>query len=269
MVIRKDKRTRSPITGKPLREPGQSLTEQLDDLLYERVVWWLVVPVWFVALAAMEWWRWYADTPYNPVLYSVMAVLATLVSALRVIPLMRQARALKLGRDGERVVGQFLEDMRSDGYHVLHDLIGEGFNVDHIVVGERGIYTVETKTLSLPAKRRGTVNCENGQLLVNGRQPHRDPIGQAKAQSAWLRRTLKENTGLDYRVQPVVAFPGWFVEPACKRVAGVWIVEPKALPKFIEQEPRSLSREQVHLAVAHLRKIIRLTEKLKEGRRSA
>jgi len=269
MIFRKDKRTRSPIKGKALREPGQSLSEQLDDLVNERLLLWFLLPLMLGILAATEWWRWYNQAPYNPLFYTLVAVLAALVSTLRIIPLFRQAKALKLGRDGERVVGQFLEDMRPNGYHVLHDLIGEGFNIDHVVIGKRGVYTVETKTLSLPAKKRGTVRCEGAALMVNSRRMDRDPIGQAKAQAAWLMRTLKESTGRDFRVQPVVAFPGWFVEPACKRVAGVWVVEPKALPKFIEREPCSLSQEQINMAALHLRKIIRATEKLREGRRAA
>ena len=135
MMFRNDQRTRSPIKGKALREPGQSLSEQLEDLVYDRMLLWLLLPLLFGLLAGLEWWRWYREAPYNPLFYTVVAVLAALVSALRLVRLFRQARAL-LGRDGERVVGQFLEDMRPDGYHVLHDLIGDGFNVDHVVIGK-------------------------------------------------------------------------------------------------------------------------------------
>ena len=63
----------------------------------------------------------------------------------RLIPLLREAKALGLGRDGERVVGQLLENMQPDGYHVLHDLIGEGFNVGHVVIGEPGDDTARAR----------------------------------------------------------------------------------------------------------------------------
>ena len=269
MIFRKGAHTRSPITGKALREPGQSLSETLDELISEKLMSWLMGAWMAVTLAVLEWWRWYRDAPYNPILFTGVAAIAVLLAALRFVRLWRRVKALKLGRDGERVVGQFLEDMRPAGYHVLHDLIGEGFNVDHVVIGERGVYTVETKTLSLPAKKRGTVSCDDAALLVNGRRMARDPIGQAKTQAAWLARTLKETTGRDYRVQPVVAFPGWFVEPACKRVSGVWVVEPKALPAFIGRAPSTLTKEQVSMAAHHLRKIIRATERLRESRRGS
>ena len=41
--------------------------------------------------------------------------------------------ALKVGREGEKVVGQSLEELRSCGAIVLHDIMADGFNVDHIV----------------------------------------------------------------------------------------------------------------------------------------
>jgi hypothetical protein len=36
------------------------------------------------------------------------------------------------------------------------------------------------------------------------------------------------------KVQPVVVFPGWFIEPTDFSKLGVWVLEPKALPSFIE-----------------------------------
>lgn len=37
--------------------------------------------------------------------------------------------------EGERAVGQFLEQLREQGFHVFHDVVGTGFNVDHVLVG--------------------------------------------------------------------------------------------------------------------------------------
>jgi hypothetical protein len=255
--VSNNRKTRSPIKGKPLREPGQSLSEEIDYVINDRLLGWLFGGAMAIVFAVVEWWRWYQDAPFSPILFTVVAAVAVLLAALRYIQLRRRVKTLRLGRDGERVVGQFLEDMRAAGYHVVHDVIGEDFNIDHVVIGERGVYTVETKTLSLPAKQGGTVTCAGDKLLANKRPLQRDPIGQAKAQAAWLRRTLEESTGRDYRVQPVVVFPGWFVEPSCKSVADVWVLEPKALPKFIEHEQRRLSAEQANMAAYHLRLIVR------------
>lgn len=147
--------------------------------------------------------------------------------------------------------------MRAEGHEVLHDIVCDGFNIDHVVVGTHGIYTVETKTLSKPVDKRAVVDCDGDSLLIDGKRPTRHPIAQSKAQAVWLKRTLKESTGHDFRIQPVVAFPGWFVEPRCKSVAGVWIAEPKALAAFIRKEQRSVAESDAKLATFRLRRIIR------------
>ena len=58
-------------------------------------------------------------------------------------------------------------------------------------------------------------------------------------------------------VQPVVVFPGWFIEPFNMKAAGTWVLETKALSKFVENEPVRLGREQVQAISSALRSHIR------------
>ena len=59
-----------------------------------------------------------------------------------------------------------------------------------------------------------------------------------------MRQFLKESK-FKSPVQPVVVFPGWFVEPFDMRETGVWVLEVKALDKFIDNEPTRLTRDEV------------------------
>ncbi|HEX9145591.1 MAG TPA: nuclease-related domain-containing protein, partial [Candidatus Binatia bacterium] len=59
----------------------------------------------------------------------------------------RDVKALRLGRNGERDVGQKLEPLRKHGYQVFHDIIGDGFNIDHVLIGPAGIFTVQAGPL--------------------------------------------------------------------------------------------------------------------------
>jgi len=52
------------------------------------------------------------------------------------------------GREGERIVGQFLENARADAARVFHDLVGAGLNVNHVVVSPHGVFALETKSHS-------------------------------------------------------------------------------------------------------------------------
>jgi len=58
--------------------------------------------------------------------------------------------------------------------------------------------------------------------------------------------------------QPVVLFPGWYIESTRQgKNPGAWVLNPKALPKFIENEPDIISREDVMLAAYHISRYIR------------
>ena len=118
-------------------------------------------------------------------LFSALAVAAIAVMVFQVLRLRREAKSIRLGRDGERLVGQFLEELRADGANIFHDVPGDGFNLDHVVISDRGIFVVETKTHSKPIPD-AKVTFAGDELLVAGCKPDRDPIKQVRAQTRWL-----------------------------------------------------------------------------------
>lgn len=83
-------------------------------------------------------------------IYGAVSGLALLGLALRVrtsantnMPLME--RWLK-GARGEEVVGALLNELRSEGWIVTHDVpVARGANYDHIASGRNGVFLVETK----------------------------------------------------------------------------------------------------------------------------
>ena len=165
-------------------------------------------------------------------------------------------RALKLGRDGEKAVGQFLEKLREQGYRVFHDVVGNGFNIDHVLIGPAGVFTVETKTRSKPGGDARVV-FDGEAIQVAGMEPDRDPVFQARAQASWVRELLSESTGRRFSVRGVIVYPGWYVDESRFRGNSVWVLEPKRLPMFLGQEPARLSQEDIHLAAFHLTRFVR------------
>jgi hypothetical protein len=248
---------RSPIKDKPLRLPGQSLQEERDKLYEDKIE----QPALFVALLfvimVLEWWRSYSGMKPSPALFTLVFVLALGFFAWRVWRLRPKLRALRQGLEGERVVGQFLERLREQGYQVFHDLIGEGFNVDHVAVGPAGVFTIETKTWSKPARGEPLLEFDGERLVAAGYEPERDPIVQAKAQASWLQRLVEETAGRRVRVRPVVVFPGWFVKQSKGSTREVWVLEPKALPGFLAHEAVVLPPDDVKLISFHLSRFIR------------
>ena len=253
--------TKSPIKDKPLRMPGQSLEEERPKLIEDKVETPFVLAMFFILFAAMEWWRYYSERPPHPIFFSVVAAILVGFAGWRIWKTRPQVRNLKQGIEGERVVGQFLERLRESGYHVFHDLVGTGFNVDHVLIGPAGVFTVETKTWSKPARGEAVIHFDGERLTAVGREPERNPIVQARAQASWLKGLLAESTGRRFEVFPVVVFPGWFIEQAEGSLRKMWVLEPKALPKFLKNAPQCLATEDVSLASLHLSRFIRSVER--------
>jgi Nuclease-related domain len=139
---------RSPLKDKPLRNPGQGVDEQLQRVLDDESIPYFWFPAVLIVLAAVEWLAYLQDASRQPVLDTFVAAIAALVGAARLFQLRGKVKRLKLGRDGERLVGQFLEQLRVDGARIFHDVPGEGSNLDHVVISAHGLFVVETKTWS-------------------------------------------------------------------------------------------------------------------------
>lgn len=252
--------TRSPIKDKPLRLPGQSLEEELDKLFEDKIEMPALFAAMLLVLTLMEWWRYYTEAKPNPILFSVICAAFLSFVAWRIWRVRPKLRALRQGADGEKAVGQYLERLREKGYSVFHDVVGQGFNVDHVLVGPAGVFSIETKTWSKPKRGDARVVVDGDHLLINGKEPDRDPVAQAQAQSRWLRGLLTDSTGKTFEVTPVVLFPGWFVEQVGTGPRRTWVLEPKALPAFLQREADRLAPEDVKLASFHLSRYIRTTE---------
>lgn len=252
---------RTPLKDKPLRLPGQSLEEERRKLFEDKLEVPAIAAMMWVAIAAIEWWRYVTDQPPKPMLFTLMAVGAIAFVIWRFRYVRPKIRMIKQAIEGEKAVGQFLERLREDGYRVFHDVVAPGFNVDHVLIGPAGVFSIETKTWSKLAQGNARVVCQGDQLRVGALAPDRDPIIQAKAQAGWLRQVLSESTGRTFEVRPVVLFPGWYVEADESSRRHAWVLEPKALPAFLQHQPARLAPEDAALAAYHLSRFIRSGER--------
>lgn len=247
--------SKSPLKAKPLRVPGESLDQEIDRWVTDTAMGYYIAAAFTCMLAAMEWLGYLTHAPRQPIVFSVLAAIAVPIAVWRFWGIRDRVRQLRQGRDGERVVGQFLERLRDGGGQVFHDIPGQGFNLDHVVISPHGVYAIETKTLSKPWPK-AVITVEGDSLRVAGNVPDRDPIQQVTCAARWLECLLEQSTGKRFAVRGVVVFPGWYVEQRSDR-GPVWVLEPKALPAFIEQEPVSLPPSDVALAAFHLSRYVR------------
>ena len=249
--------SKSPIKNLPVRQPGQSTREKFANLFDDEIMPYFLVVTALLILAIGEWVRYLSKSPPQPWLMSIFAVIAILVLIRKIQKTIPLARQLRLGAIGEEAVGQFLDEkMRPMGFQVFHDVLGDKFNVDHIVVGPSGVFAVETKTCSKPVKGECIVKYDGEKITVNGMTPDRNPVVQAICEAKWVSELLEQSTGRRFFVQPVVVYPGWYVESTSPH-ADVWVLNATAVPTFIKNtRNHSLSPEDISLISFHMKRYI-------------
>lgn len=243
---------RPPVARGFLRHPGQSLDEEIDRLLNDQLLLYILLALVFWLFAGMQWWMKVRAMPPQPLVFTAAAVGLTGLLAFKFVRIMEQVRRNRLGRDGEREVAEVLEELVKAGATVLHDIPADGFNIDHVVISTRGIFAIETKTLTKsPSRER--IEFDGRTVTVAGRIMERDPVEQCRAERDWLRDLLKRSTGRQLPVRGVVVFPGWWVERAASaRGSEIWVLNPKALIKWVAQAREVISPSDASMASLHL-----------------
>ncbi len=249
--------TKSPLKDKPLRYVAQSADEALEDLLLDKVMIHFLVGWGCLMSILYEWLRYFRPLEKPPMFLTSVAAGGVIFCGYKLYKHFKKVKHMKLGRDGERVVGQYLELLRENGYRIYHDIIGKDFNIDHVVISQKGIFVIETKTYSKPVKGKSSIRFDGKRILVNGKELKTDIISQVKAASSHVREILRSSTGKNFEAFPVVLFPGWYVEGEGNKKGEVWVLEPKAFKKFIDRQMVKLSAEDVALASYHLSRHIR------------
>ena len=243
---------RSPLKIQPRRIAGQSVQEEIDnkwDQLQERLGFTLLLFV----LNVFVWWQWYS-TKVHPIVFTGLSILVIIWPVIQLLRLKTRIRRLKLGRDGEKIVGEELENLRSQGYRVFHDIVGGQFNVDHVLVGPAGVFAVETKTWSKGKKE--TITSDGETLRRNGARIEPNPIEQARANAKWLNKLIRDTTSESFFVHSAVVFPGWWVECTVKEPQTI-VLNPEQLKGYLKTLPARLEESEIALIASRLELIAR------------
>lgn len=249
---------KSPLKDKPLRNPGDSVQTELDNFLFDKVLFYHLFTGGMILIAIMDWYRYLTKSTINPWLFTSVATCSLLFTIYKKYKAIPTIKSLRLGRDGERVVGQYLETLRALGAKVFHDIQCGDFNLDHVVIAPSGIYVIETKTYSKPDKGEPTITFDGERVSLREKGSYDAPVIQVKSGASWLKELLKNSTGKTFSIRPVLVFPGWFVQPTVEaKQSDVWVLNPKALPTFISNSNKTLSSEDVSLVAYHLSRYVR------------
>lgn len=248
---------RSPFTPQIVRSPGQSLLKRLDALNGEisiQAAAFVALPI--TIYAAHLSYLYFGKHPFHwtgAMAAGIVAIVFMGYTLFKLLGFLDERRNVRLGCEGEMIVGQALNMLMLKGYRVYHDFPADTFTIDHIVVGEKGVFAVETKTRS---RRTTTDRREDATVEYDGRALHFpkgtdiEMIDQAKRQSKWLANWLHQALGEELTARSILVLPGWFVRRTAPK--GIPVINPKQLDSLFEYvQSRSLSPEMI-TRITHL-----------------
>jgi hypothetical protein len=247
-----NRKSRTPLERKPLRNPGESIQLERSRLMEEEFAPALVLAICAVLAAAWEWANWYFRWPRQPGAVTLAAMIFVGYGAYKFETIRRRMRTLRLGMEGEKFVGQYLEELRRQGCQVFHDIVTDRSNIDHVVVAPQGVFVIETKTRSKPLRGQTRVEFDGDRILVNGFELDRDPVVQVRGAIRWLSNSLFQSTSRRFPMKGVVVFPGWFADEEGQAKRDIWVLNPQRFPVFLRKEPRRLSPEDIALASSRI-----------------
>jgi hypothetical protein len=237
---------------------GESVNDRLMEVLFEKGFSWFVAAVVFCVLTLLEWARFLFDMKPNPIILTAVTVPVCALATVRIRRALNSANALKLGRDGERSVAETMQDLVRQGWHVFHDVPGDNFNIDHVAVGRGGIFAIETKTRRKPTDRDAQVVVGAAGISIDGGPYDRAYIDQTNRQAKWLVHMLRDSTERTFPVQPVLLFPGWFINDS-RAKKKLWILEPKGFVKWAARSKSVLQDADIALVKHRLDSYLRNT----------
>lgn len=249
---------RSPILRSLLKLPGQTVDDDLQEFLEDQ----FLAPIMMLgiigAMCLVEWTGYLRNSPRNPWFYTWWLLGTAAVIAIHWRRQWRKAVALKLGRDGERAVAEYLNIRLDPNSRVLHGVPIEGGVADHVLICTRGIFVIETKARSLPVRGKPIVHVSDEGVRVNGFKPDRDPLAQVQRYVEGLNRLLSALSEDAIHARGIVVFPSWKVvddRRGCR--SQVWVMEPKELAASINRENAVLSSEDITSYMRRLAKHVR------------
>lgn len=203
-------------------------------------------------VAMLEYYH-YIGYPAQPIFGFVTFGLFGIFTVYKDWKLQGKAKRVRLGSEGEKIVAQELDGLKQKGYSVFHDIVVTGngsFNIDHVVISTKGIFAIETKTVSKPVKESPKVRYDGEKVVFSGGKFDFDSTKQVKAIAKWLSAELEKSTGKAFQIKPVLVFPEWLVDEYTGK--DLWILNPKRLALYIDKQPELISESDAHMVAYHL-----------------
>ena len=242
-------RKKTPLKKRPRRNAGDSTQHMIDAATGGLLPYWLIT----ITLFLYSYFEFH-DRLRQPWIMLSLAIIFLVIAIWKTFTVLPGIKSMKQGRDGEKRIAQYLDnDFRDDltgtAIRIYHDIPGDQFNLDHVIICEKGIYVLETKTLSVPVKGSEKLLYKGGEHLYyedSGKVVMGNPIGQVNAGVQWLKELLcrqyqfEDKDYPDPPVRGVLVLADRYVINQNIGNYDIWVLNQLAFAKFISNEANRL-----------------------------
>lgn len=257
----KRRNERTPVVEKLLRTAGEDQRRKLsafDDVLLLHLTGTALIPLLFLVVGL--WITSAIPSPFNVLAQIVLILCLGVVlyfAARWLMKILEERYELRIGYFGEREVGEILESLKLKGFQVFHNVPASEaqpiFHLDHVIVGSTGIFAIQTKSRTRGTPRPGFAEHKiifDGQKLVYPWGDDFQGLEFARDRAIWLESWLAQILGRQVPVQPILVFPGWWVEEHA--INTVRVLNPKQIPAIVNRNTPMLTEEQVETVTRQL-----------------
>lgn len=243
------------------RVQGESLQGKIREYefrIYEEFIY----PVYFGVTSLFAWLISVGWMVFN-YLTAVLFTLITLVMAIRCYKRVKKLRSTldkyRKGLEGERLVGETLNQLSNESTFVFHDIPGERFNVDHIIVSTRGIFVIETKHFNRE-------NCHEffydgsmvyRQLKDGKRYPCPKLLPQIDGEARFIQQEIEKRAEIKLPVIKVGILIGSYVH-STENFKDYWLLNESAFVTAFNQQKEIFDDSVAKLVAMHIREMVKI-----------
>jgi len=152
------------------------------------------------------------------------------------------------GLYGENDITDELKKLPNDFVVIHQGMDTDRGNIDKIVVGPTGVFVIEVKSHS------GWITYNGIELLRNNYKLEKDFLKQTYAEAKNLSEVIKNRTGIETFVHPILVFSSRRVKISLglKPIRGVYVIQKRWLNKLITQSNSNFLSQELEKQIISL-----------------
>lgn len=243
------------------RVQGESLQEKIRDYEF-KVTEQVMLPAFYGALTLFVWYVYIASLTLGfleAITFTVISLVLIIRAFVKVRKLRGMLKRYRKGLEGERLVGESLNQLSNESTYVFHDIPGERFNVDHIIVSTRGIFVIETKHFNRDQCQEFYYDGSMIYRVMKDGRKFLCPklLPQIDGEARFIEHEIERRTDTKLPVVKVAILIGSYIN-STENFKDYWLLNESSFVTAFKQSKEIYDASVVKLVATHIREMVKV-----------